>query len=140
MSSADPGQVKAMSANSSQIKIGSFVTIEGETFKIVNYEKPYEHFAGHYTIQSLQSGKIAKVFKHQLCLMDQVEKDFLKDSQSDEEMCDLAETQDEPQEEEPKSKRFKSCTEEDLDQLAQARNEKNTVKQTAWGVKLFRGT
>jgi hypothetical protein len=39
-----------------QFQIGTLVEIEGESFKIVNYEKPYEHFAGHYTIQSLQTG------------------------------------------------------------------------------------
>ena len=71
-------------------KMSAVVEIEGESFKIVNYEKPYEHFAGHYTIQSLQSGRVVKNFKHQLCHSepDKVH-DFSQDSQSDEELSNL---------------------------------------------------
>ena len=69
LSSADTNTYWKMSAVpvSAQFQIGTLIEIEGESFKIVNYEKPYEHFAGHYTIQSLQTGRVVKVFKHQLC-------------------------------------------------------------------------
>ena len=71
-------------------KMSAVVDIEGEIFKIVNYEKPYEHFAGHYTIQSLQTGRVVKVFKRQLCQSEPVNvHDFLQDSQSDEELSYL---------------------------------------------------
>jgi hypothetical protein len=58
LSSADTNTYWKMSAVPvpAQFQIGTLVEIEGESFKIVNYEKPYEHFAGNYTIQSLQTG------------------------------------------------------------------------------------
>ena len=116
-------------------KMSAVVEIEGESFKIVNYEKPYEHFAGHYTIQSLQSGRVVKDFKHQLCQSepDNVH-DFSQDSQSDEELSNLEVVPDKGSTD-PPQKRFESCSEIELDKISQARNEKNTNKQTAWGVK-----
>ena len=71
-------------------QIGTLVEIGGESFKIVNYEKPYERFAGHYTIQSHQTGGVVKVAKHQLCQSEPVYVHaFLQDSQSDEELSNL---------------------------------------------------
>ena len=123
-----------------QFQIGTLVEIEGESFKIVNYEKPYEHFAGHYTIQSLQTGWVVKDFKHQLCQSEPVNvHDFLQDSQSYQELSNL-EVEPDKGSTDPPQKRFKSCSETELDKISQARNEKHTDKQTAWGIKLFRGT
>jgi len=40
------------------VKIGSLVKLNNEVFKIVSYDKPYTQFAGHYTIQSLETGRV----------------------------------------------------------------------------------
>ena len=116
-------------------KMSAVVEIEGESFKIVNYEKPYEHLGGHYTIQSLQTGRVVRVFRHQLCQSEPVNvHDFSQDSQSDEELSNL-EVEPDKGSTDPSQKRFKSCSETELEKISQARNEKNTDKQTAWGVK-----
>jgi len=54
-------------------------------FKIVSYDKPYTQFAGHYTIKSLETGRVLKAFKHVLCQYEPVDiaSDFLEDFQSD---------------------------------------------------------
>jgi len=36
----------------------SLVQLNSEVFKIVSYDKPYTQFAGHYTIQSLETGRV----------------------------------------------------------------------------------
>jgi hypothetical protein len=76
-----------------------------------------------------------KDFKHQLCQSepDNVH-DFSQDSQSDEELSNLEVVPDKGSTD-PPLKRFESCYEIELDKISQARNEKNTNKQTAWGVK-----
>jgi hypothetical protein len=40
------------------VNIGSLVQLINEVFKIVRYDKPYTQFAGHYTIQSIETGRI----------------------------------------------------------------------------------
>ena len=137
MSSADTNSYWKMSAVPvpAQFQIGTLVEIEGESFKILNYEKPYEHFAGHCTIQSLQTGRVVKVFKHQLWQSEPVNVHaFLQDSQSDEELSNL-EVEPDKGSTDPSHKMFKSCSETELDKISQARNEKNTDKQTARSVK-----
>jgi len=37
------------------LKTGSLVYINNEVFKKVSYDKTYTQFAGHYTIQSLET-------------------------------------------------------------------------------------
>ena len=64
----------------SSLKIGSLIQLNNEVFKIVNSDKSYTQFAGHYTIQSLETGQILKAFKHELV---DIATDFLEDSQSD---------------------------------------------------------
>ncbi|XP_071149124.1 uncharacterized protein [Mytilus edulis] len=94
---------------------------------------------------------------HQLCQSEPVNvQQFQEESQSDEELFNLddddlniestdpPQNADDEQDEEnivtvPAQKRFKSCFEIELDKISQARNEKNTYKQTQWGVQLFRG-
>jgi len=62
------------------------------TVTIANFEKPYHEFAGHFVVQSLYSRRVTKVFKHELCIGEPLNKDpewadtdFLNPSQSDEE-------------------------------------------------------
>jgi hypothetical protein len=43
-------------------------------FTIVSYDKPYTQFAGHYTIQSLETGQVLKAFKHELRQYEPVDK------------------------------------------------------------------
>ena len=58
----------------SPLKIDSLVQLNNELFKIVSYDKPYTQFAGHYTIQSLETGQVLKAFKHELRQYEPVDK------------------------------------------------------------------
>ena len=39
----------------------------------------------------------------------------------------------------PKNKRFASCSEKELDDIESLKDEKNTKRQTVWGVKILKG-
>jgi hypothetical protein len=55
-------------------EIGSLVQHNNKVFTIVSYDKPYTQFAGHYTIQSLETGQVLKAFKHELRQYEPVDK------------------------------------------------------------------
>ena len=79
-----------MDSQQSPLAIGTVVFYKGEKVKIVNFEKPYHEFAGHFVVQSLYSGRVTKAFKHELCIGEPINEDldtdFLKPTQSDEEL------------------------------------------------------
>ena len=62
-----------------------FCSTYSEVFKIVSYDKPYTQYAGHCTIQPSETGRVLKVFKHELCQYEpaDITTDFHEDSQSD---------------------------------------------------------
>ena len=51
----------------SPLKIGSLVHINNKVLKIISYGKPSTQFAGHYTIQWLETRRVLNAFKHELC-------------------------------------------------------------------------
>jgi hypothetical protein len=79
-----------MDSQQSPLAIGTVGFFAKERIKIVNFEKPYHEFAGHFVVQSLYSGRFTNAFKHELCMGEPInedpETDFLKPSQSDEEL------------------------------------------------------
>jgi hypothetical protein len=122
-----------------------------EKYKIINHEKPYANFARHYIIQSMETGEIRTVYRHQIFeiqpdsvsdLRPSEEDELMKQSQSD---IDLLDVQIEENTAPPSvvnvKPRFKSApSDETLDVIAKARTEVTTNRQTNWGVKLFQGT
>lgn len=74
----------------------SFVLLffyKGEKVRIVNFEKAYHEFGGHFVVQCLYSGRVTKAFKHEQCIGEPInedpewaEADFVNPSQSDEEL------------------------------------------------------
>lgn len=66
---------------------------KGEKVRIVNFEKAYHEFGGHFVVQCLYSGRVTKAFKHEQCIGEPInedpewaEADFVNPSQSDEEL------------------------------------------------------
>ena len=47
------------------MQIGLTVEHKGEQYKIINHEKPYANFATHI-IQSMETGEIKTVYRHQI--------------------------------------------------------------------------
>jgi hypothetical protein len=48
------------------MQIGLTVEHKDEKYKIINHEKPYANFATHYIIQSMETGEIKTVYRHQI--------------------------------------------------------------------------
>jgi hypothetical protein len=127
--------------------IGLTVEHKDEKYKIINHEKPYANFARHYIIQSMETGDIKTVYRHQIFVSDlrpsvSEEDELMELSQSDIDFLD-AEIEENPA---PPSvvnvkPRIKSApSDETLDFIAKARTEVTTNRQTNWCVKVFQGT
>ena len=127
--------------------IGLTVEHKNEKYKIINHEKPYANFARHYIIQSMETGDIKTVYRHQIFVSDlrpsvSEEDELMELSQSDIDFLD-AEIEENPA---PPSvvnvkPRIKSApSDETLDFIAKARTEVTTNRQTNWCVKVFQGT
>jgi len=148
--------------NVSPLKIGVKVEHKGFHYKIIDHQKP-PNYVSQYLIQSLNSGNIIKVFRHEMFLVDSVPTninsstfDLEELSQSDTEILELnleqllqeSDNNSAPVNTVPSvtmlpssTSRFKATpTARELNTISEARTEKVTNKQTAWGVKLFRGT
>lgn len=149
--------------NVSPLKIGANVEHKGFHYKIIDHQKP-PNYVSQYLIQSLNSGHIIKVFRHEIFLLDSVPTntnssfDLEELSQSDTEILELNLEQLLQESDTcnnsapaantvpsvtilPSTSRFKATpTATELDTISEARTENTTDKQTAWGVKLFRGT
>ena len=132
--------------------IGLTVEHKDEKYKIINHEKPYANFARHYIIQSMETGDIKTVYRHQIFEIQPDSVSDLRPSVSEEdELMELSQSDidflDAEIEENPAppsvvnvKPRIKSApSDETLDFIAKARTEVTTNRQTNWGVKLFQG-
>jgi hypothetical protein len=48
------------------MQIGLTLEHKDEKYKIINHEKLYANFARHYIIQSMETGEIKTVYRHQI--------------------------------------------------------------------------